>query len=162
MWPDLQKGTFSRICELQRNVFPQNQIWVFYRGGIDAEIILISSLRTVPSGSYGVEFTAFAIVASTITKVHILVTERNSDFQCGMEGWYLYFTKNCFTVVNVCGNLKIFKFWKCRIRSLFTNLVTYVSGFEKRAHFMQNAKIWQFSTYHNLKTPRALGFRLGL
>ena len=37
-----------------------------------------------------------------------------------------------------------------------------VSGFEKRAHFAQNAKIWQFSTYHNLKTPRALGFRLGL
>ena len=27
----------------------------------------------------------------------------------------------------------------------------YVSGFEKRAHFAQNAKMWQFSTYHNLK-----------
>jgi len=40
--------------------------------------------------------------------------------------------------------------------------LAYVSGFEKRAHFAQNAKIWQFSTYRNFKTPRALGFRLGL
>jgi len=31
----------------------------------------------------------------------------------------------------------------------------YVSGFEKRAHFTQNAKIVRFSTYRNLKTPRA-------
>jgi len=37
-----------------------------------------------------------------------------------------------------------------------------VSGFEKMAHFVQNAQIWQFSTYRNLKIPRALGFRLGL
>ena len=33
---------------------------------------------------------------------------------------------------------------------------------EKRAHFAQNARIGQFSTYRNLKTPRALDFRLGL
>jgi len=91
-------------------------MWVFYRGGINAAVMWKSSLRTVPSGSYRVEFIAFAIVASflkngTITKVHIPGMERASyfDFQCEMEGWHLYFTKNCFTVVNVCGNLKIFK-----------------------------------------------------
>ena len=39
---------------------------------------------------------------------------------------------------------------------------SFVRGFEKRTHFMQNAKIWQFSTYHDLKTPRALGFSLCL
>ena len=37
-----------------------------------------------------------------------------------------------------------------------------VSGFEKRAHFAQNTKIWQFSTYCNLKTLTASGFSLGL
>ena len=39
---------------------------------------------------------------------------------------------------------------------------TIVRGFEKRAHFVENTKIWQFSTYHKLKTPRALRFSLGL
>jgi len=34
--------------------------------------------------------------------------------------------------------------------------------FEKGAHFAENAKIWKFSTYHNFKTTRALGFSLGL
>jgi len=38
----------------------------------------------------------------------------------------------------------------------------FVSRFEKRSHFAQNAKIWQFLTYRNLKTPGALGFRLGI
>jgi len=65
-------------------------MWVFYIGDIDAAVMWKSSLRTVPSGSYGVEFTAFAIVASFlkngITKVHFPGMERASDFQCGMEG----------------------------------------------------------------------------
>ena len=37
-------------------------------------------------------------------------------------------------------------------------IVSFVSEFEKRAHFTKNG---QFSTYHNLKTPTALGWFLG-
>ena len=36
-----------------------------------------------------------------------------------------------------------------------------VSGFEKRAHFAQNANFWHFSSCHHAKTIRALGFWLG-
>ena len=71
---------------------------MFYRGGIDVAVMRKSSLRTVPLGSYGVEFTAFAIVRSflkngTITKMHIPGMERASDFhfQRGMEGCFFVF-----------------------------------------------------------------------
>jgi len=42
-------------------------MWVFYRGGF-----------AVPSGSYGTEFTAFAVVANS--KKNIPAMDGNSDF----------------------------------------------------------------------------------
>jgi len=41
-----------------RNV---NQTWMFYEGGVAAEMMRKWSLRTASSGSYGAEFMAFAI-----------------------------------------------------------------------------------------------------
>ena len=38
----------------------------------------------------------------------------------------------------------------------------YVSGFEKRGNFVQNAKFWHFSSYHHFKAVRASDFILGL
>ena len=38
----------------------------------------------------------------------------------------------------------------------------YVSEFEKRGNFAQNAIFCHFSAYHHFKPVRALGFRLGL
>ena len=38
----------------------------------------------------------------------------------------------------------------------------FVTGFEKRGHFAQNAIFCHFSTYHHCKAVRTLGFRLGL
>ena len=38
----------------------------------------------------------------------------------------------------------------------------YVSGFEKRGNFAQNAKFWHFSSYHHFKAVRASDFILGL
>ena len=55
-----------------------------------------------------------------------------------------------------------------KLKSTGTNFLTYihdivyVSEFEKRGNFAQNAIFCHFSTYHHFKPVRALGFRLGL
>jgi len=36
-----------------------------------------------------------------------------------------------------------------------------VNGFEKRSNFAQNAKFWNFSSYHHFKAVRASDFILG-
>jgi len=38
----------------------------------------------------------------------------------------------------------------------------YVSGFEERGNFMQNAKFWHFSSHHHFKGVRAFDFILDL
>ena len=40
--------------------------------------------------------------------------------------------------------------------------LTYVSGFEKRGNFAQNAKFWHFPSYYHFKAVRASDFILGL
>jgi len=48
------------------------------------------------------------------------------------------------------------------VERFFIIKYNYVSGFEKRGNFVQNAKFWHFSSYHHFKAVRASDFILGL